>query len=86
MLVHIGGEVVLRSREIVGVFDLQTVAQAPITKEFVDLAKSEGTIVDFSGGNPKSLVLTADRVYLSTVSISTIRKRATVNPGTDDSE
>ncbi|HEY3314210.1 MAG TPA: extracellular matrix/biofilm biosynthesis regulator RemA family protein [Bacillota bacterium] len=86
MLVHIGGEVVLRSREIIGVFDLQTVGDAPITKEFVDLARTEATIVDLSDGNAKSLVLTTDKVYLSTVSITTIRKRATVNPGTDDHE
>ncbi len=86
MLVNIGGEAVLRSREIIGVFDLQTVGESPVTKEFLDLARTEGTTVDLSGGNPKSLILTADKVFLTTVSIGTIKKRAMKGGGLEDSE
>ena len=86
MLVNIGGEAVLRSREIVGIFDLETVGDSPITKEFLDLIRTEGTAVDLSGGNPKSVILTADKVYLTTVSIGTIRKRATMNNGLEENE
>ncbi len=86
MLVNIGGEAVLRSREIVGIFALETVGESPITKEFLDLVRTEGTAVDLSGGNPKSLVLTADKVYLTTVSIGTIRKRANVSGDLEEKE
>ncbi|MHB0884777.1 MAG: extracellular matrix regulator RemB [Bacillota bacterium] len=86
MLVNIGGEAVLRSREIIGLFDLETVGDSPITKEFLDLIRTEGTAVDLSGGNPKSVILTSDKVYLTTVSIGTIRKRATLNDDLEEKE
>lgn len=86
MLVNIGGEAVLRSREIVGIFDLETVGGSPITREFLDLVRSEGTAIDLSGGNPKSLVLTADKIYLTTVSIGTIRKRTIISGDPEETE
>jgi len=86
MLVNIGGGAVLRSREMVGAFNLQTIGDSSITKEFLDLAKTEGVSVDLTGGHPKSLILTAEKIYLTTVSISTIRKRMLMGGGLEDGD
>lgn len=75
MFIHIGGDVVISSAEVVSINDLHTTS-SDATKEFLEVAKEEGFIRDISNGNPKSFIITSKHVYLSPISSLTIKKRA----------
>lgn len=79
MFVHIGGDVVIRTKEIICINDLETTS-SPITKEFLEVAKEEGFIEDISDGDPKSFIIVnqdnQQKIYYSPISSVTIKKRA----------
>lgn len=75
MFVHIGGDVVITTKEIVAINDLHTTS-SDATKEFLEVAKEEGFVRDISQGKPKSFIITSKHVYLSPISSLTIKKRA----------
>ncbi len=76
MYVHIGGEYSISDRFIVGIFDMDmSTAGQEDTLHFLTRAEKEGRLEYVSEDLPRSFVLTVDRVYISPVSSSTIKKR-----------
>ncbi|OUM87582.1 MAG: hypothetical protein BAA01_04720 [Bacillus thermozeamaize] len=67
MYIHIGGEILLRAREIVAIFD------ASILKKQKQLSLQQDWLV--ISDQCKSIVLTTNRVYASPISPGTLRKR-----------
>ena len=83
MLIHLGQDFVVRDREILGVFDLDTATDAgqkeKLTDAFLRRAQPEGAVVDVSGAMPKSFVLTdfaGETVYITQLSTGALRRRA----------
>lgn len=73
----VGGDVVVRSSEIVAVLD-QNVLQAAPTREFIGFCRRKGQVEDLSGDGPaKSAVICQRRVLLSPFSGATLRRRLT---------
>lgn len=85
MFVHLGADVVVRSKDIVCINDIRTRDASPITREFLEVAREEGFLHDIASGEPKSFVVTVSGVYLSPISPATLRKRAEF-PITDSAE
>ena len=76
MYLHIGGDMVIPKRDLIAVIDLVANGSAPATKDFLDLAASEKKLRKTKrNGKDKSCIITADGVYLSTISATTITKR-----------
>lgn len=72
----IGGDVFVRSRELVAILDQHALAASP-TREFIGLARRRGHVEDAASGLPvKAAVVCARRVILSSVSSATLRRRA----------
>ena len=83
MLIHLGQDFVVRDREILGVFDLDTATDAgqkeKLTDAFLRRAQREEAVVDVSGAMPKSFVLTdfaGETVYITQLSTGALRRRA----------
>ena len=80
MYVSIGGDMAVRSRSILGVFDLDNTTCSKHTRVFLKEAESQGEVVDVSGKLPKSYVLTEEfgltRVYLTQYNAQILEKRA----------
>ena len=76
MYLHLGQDFIVNTRDVIGVFDLDTATdagqKAKITDEFLRHAQQEGAVVDVSGSMPKSFVL----VYITQISTAAIRNRA----------
>ena len=71
----VGGDVVVRSSEIVAVLDQQTLEAAP-TREFIGFCRRKGQVEDLSAGAPvKAAVVCRRRVLLSPFSGPTLRRR-----------
>ncbi len=75
MFLHLGGGNMISSEEVVLIGDLEKTTTSDITKEFMSISDEEGFIVDYSGGNPRSFVLTGETIYLSMISSKTLASR-----------
>ena len=75
MYLHIGGDVIIPFRDVVGIFDHVT-SDAAATREFLKVSREEGfTFSATDITHVKSFVVANDRVYLSPIACATLRKR-----------
>ena len=81
MYLHIGQDVVLRQKDILGVFDMDNTTISRTTRDFLAKAEKEGRVEYVTMDLPKSFVVCVseqqqDTVYISQLAPSTLRKRA----------
>ena len=78
---HIGQNVMLEDKRIIGIFDLEITSQSKTTRAFLDRAQQEGTVLEVCDDLPKSF-LVCDHpyhrqiVYLSQLNPATLKNRA----------
>ena len=78
MYLHLGQDVVVRNKDMLGIFDLDNTSHSHITREFLKTAENEGRVTDISGELPRSFVVVTDKkttVYLSQISPATLLRR-----------
>ena len=80
MYLHLGSSVVIRQRDVVGIFDLDNTTSSRITRDFLTQAQRAGRVVTVGDDLPKSFLLCRDgagetTVYLSQPSSATLLKR-----------
>lgn len=79
MFLHLGFDFLVNTKDVIGIFDLDQTTVGERTKIFLQKAERMGSIVDAAEDLPKSfLVVTVygeTRVYLSSLSCSTLKKR-----------
>ena len=71
MYIDIGGEIAIRSRDLIAILDGHLLQQSEIMKEFVGMHGERISREEY-----KSLVVTTGQVYFSPLSASTLSKRA----------
>jgi len=80
MYLPIGGDMAVRDRSIVGVFDLDNCSYEKRSREFLTRAEQNGEVVAVSDELPKSFIVTAEyglnRIYLVQFNSATIEKRS----------
>ncbi|NMB00894.1 MAG: DUF370 domain-containing protein [Firmicutes bacterium] len=74
MFLHIGENIMVPLKEMISIIDL-TENPSGINSEFLKTAEEEGFVVQL-GDKPVSLVVCAQKVYLSPISAQTLFKRA----------
>jgi regulator of extracellular matrix RemA (YlzA/DUF370 family) len=76
MFIHIGGDTVVSTREVISILDHQTVNSSKVTKKFIEDEKKVKRVVDSSAEETKSYVITKDAIYCSPISSLTLKRRA----------
>lgn len=76
MFLFLGGNISVRSRDVVGVFDIEECSVSRITVEYLNSCQKNGRIVNVSENMPKSFTVCSDKTYISNVSHGTIVKRS----------
>jgi hypothetical protein len=80
MYLHLGQNTVVRLRDIIGIFDLETSTISQTTREMLAAAQKSGRVINVSMEMPKSFVLCGGgkktTVYITQISSSTLLKRA----------
>ena len=84
MYLHLGQDTILRTKDILGIFDLDNASWAYKTREFLARAEAEGRAVWLGEDLPRCFVLVGDgahppTVYLSQLSSSALVSRAERN-------
>ena len=85
MYLHLGQDVVVPSRTIVGIFDIENTSISKITKEFLGSEEKLHHVINVSMELPKSFVICREKeknvVYISQISCATLTKRAAAGNG-----
>lgn len=76
MFLHIGGDNVVALEELVAILNMET-TKKEATREFLGFAADEKLVVHIGKRErEKSIVITANRIYLSPISTATLLKRS----------
>ena len=81
MYLHLGQNVLVKSQDIVGIFDLDTCTVKKTTKKYLNNAEKEKRIKIISFDLPKSFVVCQDdlleknKIFISPLATSTLIKR-----------
>lgn len=77
MFINIGDNNTVRSREIVLIIDQNATAASSIIEEMIECKQKESKVIG-SKEMAKSIVITNDLIYLSSLSVLTLKKRSSV--------
>lgn len=79
MYLHIGNDVVVRTRDIVGIFDVDNTTVSRLGKGFLPTAQKNNQIIYATEDLPKSFIITQNNgntsVYISSMSTQVLAKR-----------
>lgn len=82
MFLHLGNGVSVRTKDVISIQDF-AIFQAGPGKEMLDAGRKAGRVVNTldlgpkdEGDSIKSLILTAERIYLSVISPLTLKRRS----------
>lgn len=88
MYLHLGQEVVVRKRDIIGVFDIENTTVSRNTRDFLNHAEKTGNVGYINYDLPKSFTVCAPpkgdpdagktTVYVSPIAPRTLYKRSTI--------
>jgi len=65
----------VKTDEVIGIFDIESASLSPATRDFLRRKEREGGLISLSYDLPSSIVVTADKTYLSKYSASYLRAR-----------
>ena len=79
MYISIGGDMMVRDRDIIGVFDLDATADSEKTMEFLQSAEQNGALLNITEDIPKTFLVTEEygmeKVYFTQLNAATLEKR-----------
>jgi hypothetical protein len=82
MFLHLGENVVVPIKDVIGIFDIETTMYSSDTSQFLRLAEEDGFIQKITNEKPKSFVIAEvnkkSKIYLSPISSSTLSKRSQI--------
>ena len=80
MYLHLGQSTLVKTKDIIGIFDLDTATVAKPTRDFLSKAEKEGRVINVTYELPKSFIVCKEdneiKVYISQLSSTTLLKRA----------
>jgi len=82
MFLHLGENVVVPIKDIIGIFDVETTMYSSDTNQFLRMAEEDGFIERVTKEKPKSFVIAEvekkSKIYFSPISSATLTKRTEI--------
>lgn len=79
MFLHLGENVVVPIKDVIGIFDIETSTYGSDTGQFLRLAEEDGFVERITKEKPKSFIVAEvnkkSRIFLSPISSATLAKR-----------
>jgi hypothetical protein len=83
LFLHLGENVVVPIKDVIGIFDIQTTMYSSDTSQFLRMAEEDGFVERITNDKPKSFVIAEvdkkSKIYLSPISSSTLTKRTDID-------
>ena len=76
MYLHIGEDTLVRDKDIIGIFDMDTSTVNKATRDYLKKAEKDKRVIYVNYDLPKCFVVTDDKVYVSPINTGTLNKRA----------
>lgn len=79
MYLHLGADTVIRTKDVIGIFDLDNTTVMKSSRDFLTRAEKEKKVITVSYELPKSFVVCEEKkevVYISQLAVSTLVKRS----------
>lgn len=78
MYLHLGEDTVVKDKEIIGIFDIDTSTVNKATRDYLTKAEKEKRVIYVNYDLPKSFIVTDKKVFVSPINTSTLNKRAKI--------
>lgn len=75
MFIHLGNDHVIQSKNIISIIEEGVISSSSIMEEMIDNLQKKSHVYG-SIKNAKSVVITSENVYFSSLSVPTLKKRA----------
>lgn len=79
MFLHLGENIVVPIKDVIGIFDMETAADSTDTIQFLRMAEEDGFVQRITKEKPKSFIIAEvnkkSKIFLSPISSSTLGKR-----------
>lgn len=83
MFLHLGENIVVPVKDVIGIFDIESTMYSPDTSQFLRLAEEDGFVERITNDKPKSFIIAEvnkkSKIYLSPISSSTLCKRTNIS-------
>ena len=83
MFLHLGENIVVPVKDVIGIFDIDVARYSADTMQFLRMADDDGFVERVTDEEPKSFVIAEvnkmSKIYYSPISSSTLTKRTDVN-------
>lgn len=76
MYLYLGGDTVVKTDDIIGIFDMDTSTVNKSTRDYLSKAEKEKKIVNVNYELPKSFVVCEDKIYVCPLNTATLLKRS----------
>lgn len=82
MFLHLGENVVVPVKDVIGIFDIETATYSTDTIQFLRLAEEDGFVERITSEKPKSFIIAEvdkkSKIFLSPISSATLGKRTSI--------
>lgn len=93
MFIHLGQDIAVRQKDIIGIFDLDTSTNSKRTRDYLTAAQQAGDVISITNELPKTFIVckcparkSGKIIYLSQISSATLLKRSFKLPKLDIKE
>lgn len=80
MFLHLGENVVVPLKDVIGIYDIETSMYSSDTSQFLRMAEEDGFVERITKEKPKSFIIAEvnkkSKIYMSPISSSTLIKRS----------
>lgn len=75
MYIYLGGDIAISTKNIIGIFDMDTSTVNKATRDYLSKAEKEKKVVYVNYELPKSFIVCKDKIYVCPLNTATLLKR-----------
>lgn len=75
MYIYLGGDIAISTKDIIGIFDMDTSTVNKATRDYLSKAEKEKKVVYVNYELPKSFIVCKDKIYVCPFNTATLLKR-----------
>lgn len=75
MYLYLGGSIVVNTKDILGIFDMDTSTVNKATRDYLSYAEKNKKVIYVNYELPKSFVVCKDKIYVCPFNTATLHKR-----------
>ncbi len=76
MFLHLGEDTIVKDKEIIGIFDLDTSTVNKATRDYLAIAEKNGSVEYVNYDLPKSFIVTDNKIFVSPINTGTLLRRS----------